>query len=72
MTFTALFTTLFLVAFAIIGGVVMFLSRTIDHGEARFDSDGQQITDEPEQDGTARSAQRLDTTDTPRQVNNNE
>ncbi len=64
MTFTALFTTLFLVAFAIIGGVVMFLSRTIDHGEARFDASGQQITDEPEQDGAARPDRRLDTTHT--------
>ncbi|MEO1105649.1 MAG: hypothetical protein AAFW98_18255 [Pseudomonadota bacterium] len=33
-----LFATIFLVCFVILGGVVMFLARTIDHGEARFDS----------------------------------
>ena len=38
MTFTIIFATLFLAAFVIIGGVVMYLSKTIDHGEARFDT----------------------------------
>jgi len=33
-----LFATIFLVCFVILGGVVMYLSKTIDHGEARFDS----------------------------------
>jgi hypothetical protein len=36
--FTVVFATIFLVAFVILGGVVMYLSKTIDAGEARFDS----------------------------------
>lgn len=44
MSFTATFVMIFLIAFVVIGGVVMFLSKTIDHGEARFDSEtGKQI-----------------------------
>ena len=39
MTFAIIFATIFLAAFVIIGGVVMYLSKTIDHGEARFDSE---------------------------------
>ena len=38
MTGTATFILIFLVVFVLIGGVVMYLSRTIEHGEARFDS----------------------------------
>ena len=39
-----LFATIFLVCFVILGGVVMYLSKTIDHGEARFDSEtGRQL-----------------------------
>jgi len=39
-----LFATIFLVCFVILGGVVMYLSQTIDHGEARFDSEtGKQL-----------------------------
>ncbi|MBD2842578.1 hypothetical protein [Erythrobacter rubeus] len=59
MTFTVVFATIFLVAFVIIGGVVMYLSKTIDHGEARFDSSGQEIKDEPERDRPVRPARRL-------------
>ena len=40
MSFIAIFVMIFLIAFALIGGVVMFLSKTIDHGEAQFGPDG--------------------------------
>ena len=61
MTFTIVFVTIFLVAFVIIGGVVMFLSKTIDHGEARFDASGRVIKDEePSTGGPVRPAQRVD------------
>lgn len=33
------FATVFLICFVLIAGLVMFLSRTIDAGEARFDSE---------------------------------
>ncbi len=39
MLFMVIFATIFLVAFVLIAGVVMYLSKTIDHGEARFDSE---------------------------------
>ena len=42
--------TIFLVAFVVIGGVVMYLSKTIDHGEARFDSEtGEQLSDDADE-----------------------
>ena len=72
MTFTVVFATIFLVAFVIIGGVVMYLSKTIEHGEARFDSSGKEIKDEPKDRGPARPAQRLDTDNTPTQAKNDE
>lgn len=46
MSFTAIFVMIFLIAFVLIGGVVMFLSKTIDHGEARFGPDGRVIEDD--------------------------
>lgn len=64
-----LFVTIFLVAFVLLGGVVLFLSKTIDHGEARFDSSGNEIKDEPDlPKGDAKPARRLDTNTTPDQV----
>ncbi|GEM_PF-6587772 len=43
--------TIFLCVFVIIGGVVMYLSKTIDAGEARFDSEtGKQIRNEKNDD----------------------
>ena len=42
--------TIFLCVFVILGGVVMYLSKTIDHGEARFDADGKMISDEEKTD----------------------
>jgi hypothetical protein len=63
MSFTAIFVMIFLIAFVLIGGVVMFLSKTIDHGEARFGPDGKMITGDSEKaapKGSARPAQRID------------
>jgi len=49
MSAEIIFATVFLAAFVIIGGVVMYLSKTIDHGEARFDSDsGKSLKDKKE------------------------
>jgi hypothetical protein len=67
-----LYATIFLCVFVILGGVVMYLSKTIDAGEARFDSSGKVIKDEPTRDGPARPARRLEENDTPNQVNDNE
>ena len=64
MAFTALFVMIFLIAFALIGGLVMFLSRTIEHGEARFDASGKMISDPaPGPAEPARPATRIDETD---------
>ncbi|MDY7098704.1 MAG: hypothetical protein SXU28_11250 [Pseudomonadota bacterium] len=60
MTGEIIYATIFMVCFVLIGGVVMYLSRTIDAGEARFDADGKVIKDKPEQTGPARPAQRLE------------
>ena len=38
MTGEIIYATIFMVCFVLLGGVVMYLSKTIDHGEARFDS----------------------------------
>lgn len=62
MGFTATFVLIFLVAFVLIGGVVMYLSKTIDHGEARFDASGKAIRDPaPTPPGEATPARRLET-----------
>lgn len=54
--------TIFLVIFALLGGVVMFLSKTIDHGEARFDASGKVIRDPaPTPPGEAKPARRIET-----------
>jgi len=39
MTGEIIYATVFMIAFVLIGGVVMYLSKTIDAGEARFDSE---------------------------------
>jgi hypothetical protein len=63
--FTAIFIMIFLIAFALIGGLVMFLSRTIEHGEARFDASGKMISDSASDPAEpARPATRNDETDT--------
>ena len=33
-----IYATIFMVCFVLLGGVVMYLSKTIEHGEARFDT----------------------------------
>ncbi|MCK0129110.1 hypothetical protein [Erythrobacter sp. F6033] len=64
-----LFATIFMVAFVLLGGVVLYLSKTIDHGEARFDSSGKVIKDKADAPkGDAKPAQRLDKDATPNQV----
>ena len=55
-----LFATIFLVCFVILGGVVLYLSKTIDHGEARFDASGKEIKDESKLDSSVEPARRLD------------
>ncbi len=66
MTFAIIFATIFLAAFVIIGGVVMYLSKTIDHGEARFDSEtGKPLRgseSKPPNEGPARPASRIEDT----------
>ena len=62
MDFTATFILIFLVAFVLIGGLVMYLSKTIDHGEARFDASGKVIRDPaPTPPDEAQPARRLET-----------
>ncbi|MEL6238174.1 MAG: hypothetical protein AAFQ90_06230 [Pseudomonadota bacterium] len=39
MTAEIIYATIFMVCFILLGGVVMYLSKTIDAGEARFDSE---------------------------------
>ena len=64
MSFAIIFATIFLAAFVIIGGVVMYLSKTIDHGEARFDSEtGKQLRESETRrphEGPARPASRIE------------
>lgn len=48
MTGEIIYATIFMVCFVILGGFVMYLSKTIDHGEARFDKDGKVVRDEDE------------------------
>ncbi|MEO0655743.1 MAG: hypothetical protein AAFY77_12870, partial [Pseudomonadota bacterium] len=39
MTAEIIYATIFVVCFVLLGGFVMYLSKTIDAGEARFDSE---------------------------------
>ncbi|WP_108786957.1 hypothetical protein [Erythrobacter sp. Alg231-14] len=56
--------TIFLVCFVILVGVVMYLSQTIEHGEARFDKDGKVIrNDDDRAAGPARPAERIEDKD---------
>lgn len=53
MVFTVIFATIFLLAFVLIAGLVMYLAKTIDHGEARFDSEtGEELPKEDEETHT--------------------
>jgi len=38
MTGEIIYATIFMLCFVGLAGVVMYLSKTIDHGEARFDT----------------------------------
>ncbi|MEM6476196.1 MAG: hypothetical protein AAF687_08520 [Pseudomonadota bacterium] len=53
--------TIFMCIFVILGGVVMYLSKTIEHGEARFDSETGKVIDDgkPVDKGPVRPATRL-------------
>jgi hypothetical protein len=65
MTSTAIFVMIFLIAFVLIAGLVMFLSRTIEHGEARFDANGKMMAEcDPEQREPARPVRRIEQSDT--------
>lgn len=46
MTPTATFAIIFLLAFAAVAAFAFYLSRTIDHGEARFDTRNRKAADE--------------------------
>ncbi len=53
--------TIFMCIFVIIGGVVMYLSKTIEHGEARFDASGKVMRDGAQRtQGEARPASRIE------------
>lgn len=41
-----LFAIIFVIAFIVIAGFALYLSRTIEHGEARFDDSGRVISDQ--------------------------
>ena len=59
-----LFFVIFLIAFIVIAGFAFYLSRNIEHGEARFDSSGRMISDrQPAPDETVRPARRIDDLD---------
>lgn len=55
-----LFVTIFLVCFALLAGAVMFLSRTIEHGEARFDASGKEIREDAAESRPAQPARRME------------
>ncbi|MEP3050277.1 MAG: hypothetical protein ABJP48_11925 [Erythrobacter sp.] len=60
-----LFAIIFLIAFVAVGGFAIYLSRTIEHGEARFDSDSGNVIggDQPGENNPAVPAKRLDNSD---------
>ncbi|MEM6858120.1 MAG: hypothetical protein AAF559_09635 [Pseudomonadota bacterium] len=49
-----IYATIFMVCFVLLGGFVMYLSKTIDAGEARFDSEtGKQLRDPAQRQGVS-------------------
>lgn len=55
-----LFAVIFVIAFIVIGLFALYLSRTIEHGEARFDARGKMMSErEPASDDTIRPARRI-------------
>ena len=68
MSGEVIYATIFMVCFVLLLGVVMYLSKTIDHGEARFDSEtGKALPGETEdaakREGPAKPAQRIEEKD---------
>lgn len=60
-----LFAIIFLIAFIVIAAFALYLSRTIEHGEARFDTRSRVIADpEARKDATIRPARRIEDTET--------
>lgn len=58
------FAIIFLIAFVAVGGFAFYLSRTIEHGEARFDAKGRLISDTASRPAEpARPAQRIEPID---------
>ena len=56
-----LFAIIFLISFVFIGIFAWWLSKNIDHGEARFGADGKVIGNHPSQaDGSATPARRIE------------
>ncbi|MGY6551307.1 MAG: hypothetical protein ACXIT4_05355 [Erythrobacter sp.] len=41
-----LFAIIFIICFLVIGAFVLYLSRNIEHGEARFDASGKVISEQ--------------------------
>ncbi len=59
------FAIIFLLVFVALGIFAFYLSRTIEHGEARFDANGRLISDrEPQSSEPARPARRIEQTET--------
>lgn len=59
------FVIIFLLAFVALGAFALYLSRTIEHGEAQFGPDGRMISPkEPDTTTPARPARRIEETDT--------
>ncbi|MGB3469632.1 MAG: hypothetical protein WBA51_02270 [Erythrobacter sp.] len=56
MTGEIIYATIFMGCFVLLAGVVMYLSKTIDAGEARFDSEtGEPIKDDDDDDDSTLS-----------------
>ena len=64
MTAEIIYATIFMVCFVLLGGFVMYLSKTIDAGEARFDSETGKPLQDPAKRPPAdpRPASRIETT----------
>jgi len=62
MTGEIIYATIFMACFVLLAGVVMYLSKTIDAGEARFDSETGRLKKDEEDaaKGPVRPATRMD------------
>ncbi|MDJ0979834.1 MAG: hypothetical protein QNI87_15015 [Erythrobacter sp.] len=50
MTGEIIYATIFMLCFVLLAGLVMYLSKTIDHGEARFGEDGRPLPKDDDAD----------------------